>query len=256
MELEARPLIGLVVPEQSDVIPPEAAAMYPESSFAARGIGLKSLSAAGYDEAIGRVVPAARSLKEQGARAIMVIGTSLTFYRGASFNRQLTDELSVATGLPAATMSGALIDGLREVVARRLAVVTAYAAEVNHMLAGFLNANGCEVASLRSVRVANRVGEAARITERDIQDACVEAFERAVGADGVLIVCGGLRTLDITPAIERLCGVPVVSSMPAALRKAAQLAGAPATLPPGLGRLLSGDRIPAVPATSIGEARP
>jgi maleate cis-trans isomerase len=41
----------------------------------------------------------------------------------------------------------------------------------------------------------------------------------------LLIVCGGLRTLDITPRIEARCSIPVVSSMPAAIRKAAQLAG-------------------------------
>jgi arylmalonate decarboxylase len=252
MEPQSRPLVGLVVPEQSDFIPPEAAAMYPALSFCARGIGLKSLSAAGYDEAIGRIGPAALLLKAQGVQAIMVIGTSLTFYRGAAFSRTLTDELSQATGLPAATMSGALIDGLKELAARRVAVVTAYASEVNDMLAGFLRESGYDVASLRTVRVANRVGEAVRISERDILDASVAAFDDAGQADGLLIVCGGLRTLDITPVIETRCGVPVVSSMPAALRKAVQLAGIRANLPAGYGRLLSGDRIPALPAIPIG----
>ena len=47
-------IAGLVVPEAVDTIPAEAAAMYPQLSFRAHGIGLKSLSTAGYDEAIGR----------------------------------------------------------------------------------------------------------------------------------------------------------------------------------------------------------
>lgn len=243
-------IAGLVVPEAVDTIPAEAAAMYPQLSFRAHGIGLKSLSTAGYDEAIERVVPAAQSLKGQGAQAIMVIGTSLTFYRGAAFNRTLTESLSAATGLPASTMSGALVDGLEEVGARRVAVVTAYSADVNAMLAAFLCECGFDVLALRSVSVAKHVGEAAKMAESDILHASVGAFEQAGNADGVLIVCGGLRTLDVAPLVEARCHVPVVSSMPAALRKAAQLAGASAMLPAGYGRLLSG-----APAISIGEVR-
>jgi arylmalonate decarboxylase len=56
----------------------------------------------------------------------------------------------------------------------------------------------------------------------------------------VLIVCGGLRTLDITVQIETACGVPVVSSMPAALWAAARLIGESGYVGPGYGRLLSG----------------
>ena len=108
----------------------------------------------------------------------MVIGTSLTFYRGVAFNRRLTENLSAATGLPASTMSGALVDGLEEVGARRVAVVTAYSADVNGMLAAFLRESGFEVLSLRSVSVAKHVGEAATTAEGDILRAGVEAFER------------------------------------------------------------------------------
>ena len=237
----ASPLIlGLVVPEAFDAVPPEAATMYPQLTFAARGIGLQSLSVAGYEEAMPRVVPAAKALAAGGANAIMAIGTSLTFFRGAAFDRALTDEIAAATGLPAGTMSGALVDGLREVGAERVAVVTAYSDEVNALLAAFLRQSGFEISSMRTIKVAERVGEAARITENDILAAGLAACGQASSADGLLIVCGGLRTLDITPRIEARCGLPVVSSMPAALRQAAQLAGEMALLPQGYGRLLSG----------------
>ena len=146
------PIVGLVVPETVDAVPAEAAAMYPRLAFAACAIGLQSLSVAGYEEAIPRIVPAARRLAGRGAQAIMVIGTSLTFFRGAAFDRALTDEISAATGLPAGTMSGALVDGLREVGAGRVAVVTAYSEEVNALLAVFLQQSGLEVRSLRSIR--------------------------------------------------------------------------------------------------------
>ena len=171
-------VVGLVVPEATDTVPAEAAAMYPDLTFIAHGIGLQSLSVTGYDEAICRVVPAARSLAERGARAIMVVGTSLTFYRGAAFNHALTDDILSTTGLPSATMSGALVDGLEEVRARKVAVVTAYSDQVNGMLAAFLRQSGFDVLSLRSVSIVQRVGEAARVNEGDIFDASVAAHER------------------------------------------------------------------------------
>ena len=49
-------VIGLVVPEAVDSIPAKSVLMYPGIAFIARGIALQSLSAAGYDEAMERVI--------------------------------------------------------------------------------------------------------------------------------------------------------------------------------------------------------
>lgn len=233
-------VIGLVMPEAVDAIPAEAALMVPGLTFISRGIGLKSLSTAGYDEAIGRVVPAARHLAARGAGAIMVIGTSLTFYRGAAFNDELTREIASATGVPAATMSGAIVEGLRELGACELAVATAYSREVNDLLAAFLREKGMRVRSMQSVGVARHVGDAARTTTQDIRDLGIKAFHEAGHADAILIVCGGLSTLDVAEPIETACGVPVVSSMPAAIWLAARLAGESGRVGSCYGRLLSG----------------
>ena len=220
-----RTIVGLVVPEAVDAIPAEAPAMFPDIAFISKGIGLRSLSTTGYDEAIDRVVPAAQSLASRGADAVMVVGTSLTFYRGAAFNAALIERVSTATGLPAGTMSGAIVDQLREVGASKLAVVTGYSGVVNELLKSFLQESSFDVLALRSVSVARRVGEAAATAEHDICGASLNTFREAARADAILIVCGGLRTLDVTPRIEMQCGVPVVSSMPAAIRAAAMRAG-------------------------------
>jgi arylmalonate decarboxylase len=97
---------------------------------------------------------------------------------------------------------------------------------VNDLLSAFLAEEAFEVRSLETFGSARFVGEAARKTEQDIFDLSVKAYDAAAGADAVLIVCGGLRTLDITRSIEERCGVPVVSSMPAAFWCAMRLVGA------------------------------
>jgi arylmalonate decarboxylase len=161
----------------------------------------------------------------------MVIGTSLTFYRGAAFNDELTHRISSATSLPTGTMSGAIVDGLRAVCSRRLAVSTAYTNEVNELLAVFLRQKGFEVRSLQSVGAANLVGESAPTTAQHICGLSIKAF----------------RDADITMQIEEACGVPVISSMPAALWAAARLVGESGYVGPAYGRLLGGRDRPAAP---------
>src|SRR5215472_1006661 len=97
--------IGLVVPFASDTVPDEGLQMYPGVNFLARGVGVRSLTPSGYDSAWDGILPAADHLASEGVAAIMVIGTSLTFYRGAPAHEQLLQQLRRRTGLPVSTMS-------------------------------------------------------------------------------------------------------------------------------------------------------
>jgi arylmalonate decarboxylase len=148
MPVQKNATIGLVVPHSTDDVPSEGPVMYPGIRFIARGVGVKQLTHAGYEVAMARVLPAAEDLAREGVDAIMVIGTSLTFYRGARFNAELIEKIKAATGLPASTMSTAVVDGLRAVGARWLAVSTAYNDEVNGYLRNFLTDSGFDVLAL------------------------------------------------------------------------------------------------------------
>src|SRR5581483_2788364 len=117
--------IGLVVPFAKDEVPFEGPIMYPGVRFIPRGVGVRALTPEGYDPAWNGIVPAAEELARQGVDAIMVIGTSLTFYRGPEAHNRLLEQLRETTGLPVSTMSQAIIDGLRAVGAKRIAVATA-----------------------------------------------------------------------------------------------------------------------------------
>src|SRR5260370_18632647 len=105
--------IGLVVPCAADTVPDEGLQMYPDVRFIPRGVGVRSLTPTGYDSACEAILPAAESLAAQGVDAIMVIGTSLTFYRGSHFHYLLMERLRAAPALPGCTMSQPWVDGLR-----------------------------------------------------------------------------------------------------------------------------------------------
>src|SRR6185437_17051660 len=94
--------------------------------FLAQSVGLKKMTPAGYDAVLDGIGPTAAALARQGAQAIVLMGTSLSFYKGAAFNRDLTRRVTEASGRPAVTMSTAVVEGLRTVRAKRVAVATAY----------------------------------------------------------------------------------------------------------------------------------
>lgn len=235
------PTIGIIVPYKDDRVPPDGPVMYPGVTFVAKGVGVQSLTPEGYDPAMKAILPAAEHLAGQGVDAVMVMGTSLTFYKGAAVHRKLMEDMAQITGLPVGTMSQAVIDGLREVGAKEIAVATAYNDVVNDRLRTFLTEEGFAVRAIKGFGISEFDGPAGRKSERDIIDLGREVIgqARAGGspAEGLLVSCGGLRTLGVAEPIETEASVPVVASTPAAFRFAVRLAGHDGRYP-GHGRLL------------------
>jgi arylmalonate decarboxylase len=231
------PVLGLLAPVDATV-PPEATALYPSGvRFEAASVGLATMTPEGYDAVLDRIAPTAKALAQRGAQAIGLMGTSLSFYKGAAFNRELTRRVTQASGLPAVSMSTAVIEGLRSVGGKRLAVATAYNEEVNGRLEAFLHEEGFQVLTIRGLGV-EKVEDIHAVTQKGLLDFSAGVFESAKGADALLVSCGGLHTLELLQPLEQRCGVPVVSSLPHALRAAVRLLGLSGRVA-GYGRLLA-----------------
>ncbi len=220
--------IGIIVPWADDRVPADGPTMYPDVKWVPKGVGVEALTPEGYDPAMRRILPAAEELAGKGVDAVCVMGTSLTFYKGAVVHRKLMEDMARVTGLPVGTMSQAVIDGLREVGAKEIAVATAYNDVVNGRLSGFLTEEGFKVRSIKGFGISEFGGPAGRKSEQEIialgREAVAEA--RAGGkAEGLLVSCGGLRTLGVLEPLEASDGLPVVSSTPHAFRHAVRLAG-------------------------------
>jgi arylmalonate decarboxylase len=216
--------IGLVVPNAGSVVQPEGPLMYPDVTFVAEGTGVGSMTMEGYEQAVDKIVPAAEKLAAQGVEAISLFGASFTFYRGPQFNEDIQEEIRRRTGLPVSSMSSAMIEGLRAVGAKRVAVATAYSKVVDDKLRELVEFYGFEVDSLESFGITE-FGAAGRKTEAEIVELVDEAREKAPKADSILISCGGLRTLGISKPLEDKHGLPVVSSTPAGFWSVVRLAG-------------------------------
>jgi arylmalonate decarboxylase len=234
----AEPTLGLIFPPLNYPIPEDARRLYPKGiNFIGNGVGLATgMNIASYEEAIPRVLPRAADLAKQGANVISVFGSSLTFYKGAKFNEDLTTQVTKATGLPATTQSNGLVDGLRSANAKRIAVSTAYTDIVTERLKIFLEEHGFEVTFARGLGF-ERIPEG-MATQEILHKFGAYVYASSRKADALIVSCGGLRTLDLIVPLENEVGVPVVSSTPHGLWSGVKMLGVNASVQ-GFGRVIA-----------------
>jgi hypothetical protein len=68
---QSNPVLGLVAPPANYPVPPEGLALYDRNlRFLVHGLGLKTMTPAGYDSVIDKIVPATRQQANDGANAI------------------------------------------------------------------------------------------------------------------------------------------------------------------------------------------
>lgn len=232
------PVAGLIFPPLDYPIPPDARRLFPAGlKFISNGVGLPGgMTIEGYEEAIPRVLPRARELADEGADLVSVFGSSITFFNGAEFNQRLTEMVTEVTGLPATTQSNGLIDGLRHINAKRVALATAYTDTVTDRLQVFLEEHGFTVVGARGLGYT-QIPEGAA-TQPILHELGVSAHASATRPDALVMSCGALRTLDLIVPLEADIGVPVVSSTPHGLWHCARMLGVDARIE-GFGKVMA-----------------
>ena len=222
---DPRPCIGLVVPPAAGLVPDDALHLYGQRvNFIARGLGIGGVSPEGFAPVVGRIVDRARELRAAGATAISMMGTSISFYRGAALTEQLRQQMEDATGVPCTTMSHAVVRSLQALGVQRVAVATSYIDELNQRLVEYLTHAGLEVTAIEGLGLTG-VREVGEVTPQ----ALIALSERVVAQDrraqGVFISCGGLLTHDVIETLESRLGLPATASSPAGFWDVMTVAG-------------------------------
>jgi arylmalonate decarboxylase len=232
------PVLGLIFPPLNRGVPDEGIAMYGDRlKYVVTGLGVEQMTPEGFNAVIERVPAAAKKLADAGAEAIELTGTSLTFYQGEAFNQKLRQIVVDASGLPATTMSNGVIEGIKAVDAKRVAVATAYNDVVNERLRAFLIEHGLTPVVVTGMGI-EAIADVDKVTQNDLLEFGARVGKSAKGAEALLLSCGGFRTLELIAPIEARIGVPVISSMPHGLWAGARLVGMSGAAP-GYGTLLS-----------------
>lgn len=232
------PCIGLVVPPAAGEVPSDGPTLYGERvRFIARGLGIGAVSPGGFDPVVDTVLERAMELRRAGAEAISLMGTSISFYRGAAFTEQLRESMARHTGVPCTTMSHAVVSALRQLGIRRVAVATSYIGELNDRLVDYLTGSGFTVTAIEGLSITE-VEAVGRVPTQALVDLSRRMYERDRSADGIFISCGGLLTLDAIRQLEDSLGVPATASSPAGFWDVVRLAGVDPSSP-GFGRLFA-----------------
>lgn len=227
--------VGLIVPPLNGAVPPDAAAMYPDVAFEVEGLGVRALSEEGYEEAVGRVGGAARALAARGSEAVLLFGTSLSFFKGLAFNERLERVMRESAGVPSGTLTGAMAHALDALDVRHFAAATAYTKEVDDLFAGYFRAAGYSVDHIEGLGIT-APAEVETVPPERIAGLARKVAQAAPEADAIVLSCAGLRTSGIAARLEAELGKPVLSSAMVGSWAAVRLAGHPGFVP-GMGQL-------------------
>jgi len=133
--------------------------------------------------------------------------TSGSFVSGTAGERAMSAAMTQAGDLPALTTSGAMIEALHEIGARRIAVVTPYTKSVTDALEDFLGESGITVTGRSYLGLTREIW---RVPYRDVVDMAREAVVDA--PDALFISCTNLPTYDVIPQLEAELRMPVLSA--------------------------------------------
>jgi maleate isomerase len=214
---DARARIGLIVPSGNVVMEPDFWRWVPEgvtvhTSRMGRGTPEVSLATL---ELMLQNLDAAASLLADAAPDLMVFGcTSASFMGGKGADRAIAQRIQDKTGIPAVTTSTAVLEALRHLGARSVAILTPYVAEINGRVRVFCEQNGVAVRRLTGLEIRT-TDQIAAVPPAEIARRGREAD--APDADVLFISCTQFRGWDAVPLLEGDLGKPVVTSNQASL---------------------------------------
>ncbi len=162
--------------------------------------------------------------------------------QGPGYHRQSEERLAgvvedSGARAPVISSAGALVEGLRVLGARKVAMVTPYVDSLTRMVRDYLEAEGVAVHDALSLGVADNVAVGC-LDPRDLLD-----HYRKVDLSGcdalVLSACVQMPSLPVVQQVEDACGLPVVTAAIATVHQLLTRLGRSPVVPDA-GHLLSG----------------
>jgi maleate isomerase len=199
--------IGIIVPSWNTVME------YEMQRLAGAGASVHSMriphTADTEEKLMGLSLQAPEAAKLLGHAKVHVIGYGCTasgFLHTPAEDKALAARIHSETGIPCATSSRAIVDGLRALGAKRLSLASPYAPWLNERLKQYLTADGFEVLAMQGLST-----EAHSTITRERILALVDEVMRPQ-TEAIFISCSNFRTLEIIDGIEQKYGKPVVTS--------------------------------------------
>ncbi len=206
--------IGLLVPSSNTTMEPDFHRMAPKGvSVHTARMRLDEVTPDGLIRMADDAERGAALLATAGVDVIVYGCTTGSLVGGVKWEESLVRSIHENTGVLAMSTSGAVVEALRALSARRVGVATPYTDVLNRLETEFLEDHGFQVASIEGLRLVNNL-EIGRV-ERGVIEGLVEAV--AGEADTIFVSCTNLPAIDLIDGLERRHGRPVVTSNQASL---------------------------------------
>ncbi|MEU9732046.1 aspartate/glutamate racemase family protein [Streptomyces sp. NPDC048002] len=159
-----------------------------------------------------------RALTAVSPEVVAYACTSGSFVGGIAGERAMCEAMTRAGEVPSLTTSGALLEALTHLAARRVALVTPYTESVTESLADYVAEAGVRVTGCAFMGLTRHIW---KVPYREVVEMARGAVRR--GTDCLFISCTNLPTYDVIPQLEAELRMPVISAnqvtMWAALRR-------------------------------------
>jgi maleate cis-trans isomerase len=153
---------------------------------------------------------------ELGVDAIGYACAETSLLGGIDANEHIAREIAAATGRPAVTAIGAMVEALEALTARRVAVVAPYRRSSAEALADYLTSVGLEVVDLhhRDFSIEGSDPREWFLTNRQPPEVVADMARQVnrSAADAVVISATNVWTLPVLHALEQEFRMPVISS--------------------------------------------
>lgn len=172
---------------------------------------IQQLSDDDMDAAILGMERAAKQLSNFDVDVIYQAGVPPIVRKGLGYHRELADRLSQASGLPTVTDMGGVLDGMRAMDLKTVAMATPFQQFINDRLVQYLANEGIEVVNNRALGILRNT-EIRRLPIPVEYQTAHKAFSDAPAKpDGLYIPCGGWGSVHNIELLERDLDTTVVT---------------------------------------------
>jgi len=172
---------------------------------------IQQLSDDDMDNAILGMERAAKQLANFDVDVIYQAGVPPIVRKGLGFHNELTDRLSQASGLPVVTDMGGVLEGMRAMGLKTVAMATPFQQFINDRLVQYLAHEGIQVVSNQALGILRNT-EIRRLPIPVEYQTAHRAFTSApVKPDGLYIPCGGWGSVRNVEPLERDLDTTVVT---------------------------------------------
>lgn len=174
-------------------------------------VNIGKLTEEEFERALGELDRAAGLMARDEVDVITFGGSPVIALKGVGSDRELSARLEAVTGIPTICGFTAVVEALKALSIKKVAVATTYKDERNKMHKKFLEDSGFEVTNIKGMGIDIPV-EMAKLPPYASYRLAKEAFLEAPDAEGIYISCSRWQTALNIEKLERDLKVPVVTN--------------------------------------------